>query len=405
MVDVASKRTYWNVDKNDILHYIIGFFVAAIFFVIPFLCDMAPIYRIIARYFIQPIIAIASVLYIGSRKNFIQRDFWYTFLVLVVFCFIAFLVSIINKNELIHVLGFILSLLILPIFFIAIAKEHRFAVIKGMSFYLRIVIIGYFLSVMFFRENGLYNLGLARNYYLWGHVNMSIKMAMPAIVIFAVIDLWRNKKISVITWLFTWLTLAIQFYTESYTAAVGMCIYIATLILFTLKPQLARILPHWSPLLLSLFIFVVICMAQLLIFQRVMAVGGYFGRSASISARATIWSQGLLAIQKHPFGYGVDCDFTRLIGTIYWQPESAHNLYIDVAIKTGIVGVAIFVTFLYWCMKNMPDWGDWPIIPAALFAFAVMWDFEPYFDNNGELGYMMLLFVLLSLKNIKQGVK
>lgn len=66
----------------------------------------------------------------------------------------------------------------------------------------------------------------------------------------------------------------------------------------------------------------------------------------SLTGRTTIWSTGLQAFSEHPaagVGFGT---FSQLSQIKFARPRAAHNIWIQTAAETGIVGVALLVMVL-----------------------------------------------------------
>ena len=220
-------------------------------------------------------------------------------------------------------------------------------------------------------------------------------------MVFAVVDIWHKGKISITSWLFTILILFAQFYTASYVGAIGMCIYTLVLFIFSKRIKFAGMFAKWIPLVVSELCFFLICMRQKLVFQLILEFGAQLNRLTSVSYRGIIWDLGLSAILEKPCGYGFYCDYSRLIRIGAYLPSSAHNLYIDVTIQTGILGAILFIIFLFMIMRNMPSWEKWPVIPASLFSYAVMWNFEPYFVDLYLQCTLLILYLMFSLPTEK----
>lgn len=385
--------------KESISHAIIGFMFAAAEMYIASLSYYFPVYRIVFAYGITTIYFVFLIPMLIFHKN-INKTSLILMVLLFAVCACGIIATILNKGSITRSLAWMISLLLIPVFFTALGPKLSISTVKGISIYCRIYLILYLISVIMFKERGMYlpdESNGARNFYFLGHVNSSIKLALPALSVFAIVDLWTRKKIRKTTWIFILLTLAAQFYTASYVAAVGICIYVIVLFVFSQKRQLASRLPRWFPLAVSGVFFVLIILTQRSVFQYVMNFATLFNRTGSISIRGLIWNKGLSAIEENRFGYGPFCDYSRMIRIGTYLPSSAHNLFIDAAIQTGILGAVLFVVFLFLLMKNMPSWEKWPVIPAVLFAYAIMWNFEPYFVDFHLQCMLLLLYLMISL--------
>lgn len=385
--------------KGRIFYAIIGFIFAAVEMYIASLSYFFPVYRQVFAYVIEPTFFVFLALVLFFHKN-INKTSMILMVLLLAVCACGIIATIFNNGSIIRSLAWTMSLLLIPVFFTALGPNLSISTVKGISIYCRIYLILYLISVIMFRERGMYlpdESDGARNYYFLGHVNSSIKLALPALSVFAIVDLWTRKKIRISTWVFILLTLAAQFYTASYVAAVGMCIYIIILFVFSQKKQLAARFPKWLPLAVSGVFFALIILIQRSVLQYAVMFATLFDRTGSVSVRGLIWNKGLAAIEENRIGYGPFCDYSRMIRVGTYFPSSAHNLYIDAAVQTGIFGAVLFVVLLFLLIKNMPSWERWPVIPATLFAYAIMWNFEPYFVDFHLQCVLLLLYLMFSL--------
>ncbi len=387
------------INKKNFTYAAMGFVFAAVEMNITSLSYYFPIYRRLFVYGIMPTYFVLLVILLPFRKNHIKTISLIQLGLLLTVCTFGIITSVFNENRFSQSLAWMVSLLLIPVFFITFESKLPLEAVKGISVYCRIILVAYLISVVLFRKEGMYlpeGGDGARNYYFLGHVNSSIKLVLPAVTVFAIVDIWEKGKIRFFTWILTIATLAIQFYTESYIAAFGMCIYVFVLLLFPRKGGLVDRLPKWSPLALSGLVFLIIVAVRSL-FHSVVQFGSIFGRSMSIVNRGIIWDMGFSAIEKNIYGYGPFCDYSRLIRIGRYFPSSAHNLYLDAAIQIGVIGSTFFIVLLFLLIIKMPSWKKWPVIPAALFSYSVMWNFEPYFVDLYLQCTLLLLFLMFHL--------
>lgn len=76
--------------------------------------------------------------------------------------------------------------------------------------------------------------------------------------------------------------------------------------------------------------------------------------SGTLTGRTTIWKYGMLAWQEHPvLGNGLG-SFRKVVNP-FSISESAHNSFISLLVETGIIGLLIFISFLLFLFKLMPQ--------------------------------------------------
>jgi exopolysaccharide production protein ExoQ len=105
---------------------------------------------------------------------------------------------------------------------------------------------------------------------------------------------------------------------------------------------------------LTLFFFLIAVMVNIigvtLLLNSAETIVGNFGRDLTFTGRTKLWFVLFEMIQQRPWlGYGYTAfwlggqsEDARVWSVIPWQPDYAHNGYIDLALQVGLVGVVIF---------------------------------------------------------------
>ena len=97
-----------------------------------------------------------------------------------------------------------------------------------------------------------------------------------------------------------------------------------------------------------------ICTGQSLIFlERARSISDV--EEVSNKGRIEIWRQTIISIARHPIlGIGIGNYPLALNQNISAakRGSSAHNLYLDIATETGILGISAFLTILYFILKK-----------------------------------------------------
>jgi O-antigen ligase len=94
------------------------------------------------------------------------------------------------------------------------------------------------------------------------------------------------------------------------------------------------------------------------------SIGSVFGKDATFSGRTEIWSAILNQISHHPvLGTGFSSfwgDLTRrsaaaaaIARSLGWDVPNAHNGYLDLANELGLIGVAMFLAFLFLHLRDL----------------------------------------------------
>lgn len=394
MIDEGKVK----INTERLKHFLIGFFFAMLLVVIPSIADIFPLYGWMVKGVLRPFFLIILFFYVLFRqKSFYSNDLR-LLCYLIIFSVLMMITTIIGRGNILSAFIYALSILSIPLFFITVDSNSLYPTTKGISAYLHILLILYLLSVFFFHNKGMYNFGLDRKYYFWGHVNSSVKLALPSVTILGIMDTYKKGHISISTWIISFLAFFAQVYSKSYVAAMGMLIYLGILVFFSRKPLVIHYIPKWLPLAFSLFILFCCCMLSIPAAQHVMReVGTFLGRAMSVDYRFIIWRQGISSVTDNIWGYGRLSSFNQYIHIRNYYPSSAHNLYIDLAMQLGVIGLVLFICFLLRSFNLMPAWRSWIMIPAALFSYAFMWNLEPYFSEPHFTLFLILLFVCVSL--------
>ena len=405
--NMFSNHEIGQMRKRDITYGVMGFVFAAAEMNITFISYHFPIYRRILVYAIMPILLTLLLILLVFGKSNAKKASTVHVLLLFAICICGVSAAAFSHIGVIQSLGWMVSLLLIPTFFMTMGREMPLSVVKGISAYCWIVVSLQLLSVILFHTTGLYtpeNSEGGRLYFFLGHVNSSVKVVLPALAIITVVDIWSKGKVCVHTWIVTLTSLASLFYTESYTGAVGLSFYVIILFIFTKCGWIVDWLPKWSPLALSGLLFLIIVIVRSA-FQSVVQFGAALGREGSIITRGTIWDMGFSAIEKNINGYGPFCDYSQFIRIGSYYPSSAHNLFIDSIIQVGVIGAILFVLLLFLLINYMPSWRKWPMIPATLFSYAIMWNFEPFFVDLYLQCTILILYLMFSLPDEKMHKK
>jgi exopolysaccharide production protein ExoQ len=113
------------------------------------------------------------------------------------------------------------------------------------------------------------------------------------------------------------------------------------------------------------------------------SIFAFMGKDASLTGRTDLWRESIAAVLRRPllgagwdvFWMGPDADSIRAM--VGWQTPHAHNAFIDLALNTGLVGLAIFLASLFDCLRRAlrysrePDrpFNLWPLLYYSYIFF------------------------------------
>lgn len=113
-----------------------------------------------------------------------------------------------------------------------------------------------------------------------------------------------------------------------------------------------------------------------------------FGRNSFCDSRVLVWIFGLESLSKRPFlGYGQE-NFGLVIpaGKMY-RADSAHNIFLDTAVSSGVLGLFLYLSILYYALrKSALD------IRMALIAFIIAGQFNPLSIAQIGLFWILIAF-------------
>ena len=136
---------------------------------------------------------------------------------------------------------------------------------------------------------------------------------------------------------------------------------------------------------------------------------GLIGRDTTLTGRTDVWTIATEHISERPllgWGYRVfwepDGPVHRyLLKDLGWEPDSAHNGYLEVALNFGLAGAVIFTTFLFQGLRRASRYlsahgsgvGAWPLIAVL---YAVVSNFaETSFAMYNTIGWVVLVVAYL----------
>ena len=152
--------------------------------------------------------------------------------------------------------------------------------------------------------------------------------------------------------------------------------------------------------LLYLFLILFVVSLELLLDLSKSVLSGV-GRDVSLTGRTDLWENAIRLVPNALIGAGYDSfwlgDRLRKLWSIYWwRPIQAHNGYIEVYLKLGLLGLAFLIALLWSTMRSIKKalMGDYHFGSLCLAFFTVF-----LFFNITEASFkpMHLVWILLLL--------
>lgn len=120
----------------------------------------------------------------------------------------------------------------------------------------------------------------------------------------------------------------------------------------------------------------------------------------SNSERLRLWQEGLGHLSEQPFfGYGLG-NYPLIVkpSAAYREPIYAHNLYLDIALETGLAGLVFFLLFLFGSLSIA--WRKWKksvdIFSLGIFFSLLVFSFHAFFETPLFSVHILPILLLLT---------
>lgn len=161
-------------------------------------------------------------------------------------------------------------------------------------------------------------------------------------------------------------------------------------------------------IILLLLIFIIL--SSLLFYAAWPEISSRFNISSSeeaVTLRAFYNQTALEVIQESPFlGLGIGNFVWRIKGTLYllgaWLHQPVHNIYLLIASEVGLIGLVIFLLFLYQLIDRLTSGENHFILKYLLFFIIISFLFIGFFDHffltlqQGQLIFWIILGIIAS---------
>lgn len=122
---------------------------------------------------------------------------------------------------------------------------------------------------------------------------------------------------------------------------------------------------------------------------------GVMHKDASLNSRTLIWGKAIIQIKENLiFGYG----FGHNVFSHYY----AHNLILQLLLTTGLIGLIIYIYFLYRIFKQGIQCSKKAVIAIFIICYIIMNTTEAFITNIWALGTLVIMFnseLLIQKKN------
>lgn len=311
-----------------------------------------------------------------------------------VFYGILFYTTYINNGDKINCIKqFVTIFSMLNIFDYGI-KYNLKEFIKSVRYYLNVLIIINFLTILIF-PNGLY-ISDGTNYkdnWLLGFKNLHILYIMPAMLFNNIYSIKYYKKIRTRDYIFMILSFVSVLIVNSSTAMVGVVLFaISSFFITKINEKFFNIISYNISYII-IYLSIVIFRIQELFGNLIYKI---FKKEVTFTGRTFIWDYVMEFInEKKVLGYGLEYASVRFDRSIGYQGEQtyhAHNEILEIIYKTGFIGFGIILlifALISTKLINNKDKSITKLISIFIFIFLIMMLTEFY-----NFSYIFYIFII-----------
>lgn len=253
------------------------------------------------------------------------------------------------------------SLLLLLLIFYETEIGNGMLMLKSLSWLFTFYVLAHVVSVILV-EIGfpVFDRSDVSPVYLFGMDNYSAFFLYPMVTVVLYYNTIKQGKFGVFGSFLLILVTGIYLFTMSVTAAGAGLVM---LLLYSFKWNWSR-LPkiknvRWVIIVMAVML-VLICGFQI---QQILAsVLDAMSKGVTLNSRTIIWEYVLKLVKTKPlFGYGAFTPKQLYEEYVMYGTTHAHNLLLELLLRTGVVGMAAYMCFLF----GFAPWGKKVIVPTA----------------------------------------
>ena len=275
------------------------------------------------------------------------------------------------------------SLFVLLLISYEVRIGNGMLLLRAMAILFTACILAHIASV-FLVELGILNLGEGKKtpVYLFGMDNYSAFFLYPMLTLVLYYNRLHRGRFGWSGWALLASTVAIYLLTRSMTAAGAGLLMILLLLPWRSWKRLPQIRGvRWMILAMAVFL-VLICGFQ--IQQLLASMLDAMSKGVTLNSRTIIWDHVLRLIQQRPvFGHGSFTQEQIYKDYVMYGTTHAHNLLMELLLRTGIVGTIAYLWFLLGFApigKRNPLPGAHGVLMVGLVTQLVLF-FMDYYPN------------------------
>lgn len=278
-------------------------------------------------------------------------------------CFIALAVfwgiyivnsAIYNTLDTQLIINAVISVLIVQYLTIKFKKNKGFLILDSLEIIFTILIIGQILSIFYINLTGhilFADIGNDYTYFL-GTDNYSAFSIFPMIVIIIYNNYLQNGKIWKGKGLYLlFAIMSAYFFTNSVTAAFSFLLFLIILILYKYSSIIIKKISIKKIIIVLILLLILIEKFNIQnLFANFLINGAK--KDLTLNSRTIIWKNAINLILKKPLlGYGT-LSKAAINSYVLYGVEHAHNIILELLLRTGIIGFINYIIFLSGCFIN-----------------------------------------------------
>lgn len=272
----------------------------------------------------------------------------------------------------------------------ASTRGELFLLTKGIISVLEFNLIINMISILIYRSRGgmfLNSPGIMKNTYYLGYDNLHIIYILPYLILSIYYDLESCKRVRLSTIVKQAAILTASFLLVPATIILSVCLFYFLTVYTCCSSN--KLLNEYTVIVTN----IVICLFAVVgrMYTVITSATRFIFNKDLNSVRQQIWTLYLIAINRqykwlgHGFINGIRRKYS--VGIIH-----AHNMYLDVVYETGIIGLVLFLTIIFVCLKrarkdNVQNKG---VFIAGIMSYMIAFQVEAY---DKMLFFLMLIIM------------
>ncbi len=309
---------------------------------------------------------------------------------LLIYYGVLFLSTFLSPYPLKPLIAEIGSIILMILIWSNLDKKEFYSSLDTIVLLLEILTYINFILAIFF-PNGLYHLDYTRNYYLFDHVNVTIRYLLPGCCLTMIRSYLKEQKLDKRSYCYVGVVALTLLLTWPVTSILGFGLFIILLIIMKRLPKKRDLFyPFNSYLFFAVASFLVIKVKiQNLIAPLIVTI---LHRDITFTGRTVIWRKVLSLIGDRPFlGYGRLSQEAR---TAILGSTSPHNQFLIFLFEGGILLLIVVTYIIYDITKQLKKCTNLPItniLLAVMATYFLMWMTEPFSYSGTALMFFIWL--------------